>query len=53
LDYIAEVENKTLFAGPLISKDLVTELGSHRIIEMPNPQLLKIMWLISHILWLV
>ena len=35
-DYLAEVENKTLSAGPLISKDLMTELGSHRIIEMPN-----------------
>ena len=36
LDYIEKSEDKTIFAGPILSEDLKTELGSHRIINLPN-----------------
>ena len=36
LDYIASTEELTMFAGPILTEDLVTELGSHRLIDLPD-----------------
>jgi uncharacterized protein YciI len=36
LDYIASFEDQTLFAGPILSADLSIELGSHRLIDLPD-----------------
>ncbi len=36
LDYIASFEDQTMFAGPILTEDLETELGSHRLIDLPD-----------------
>ena len=36
LDYLKDFEAQTLFAGPLLTEDRVTELASHRLIEFPD-----------------
>lgn len=36
LDYIASTEAQTMFAGPILTEDLATELGSHRLINLPD-----------------
>ncbi len=36
LDYIASTEAQTMFAGPILTEDLVTELGSHRLIDLAD-----------------
>jgi uncharacterized protein YciI len=36
LDYIAGFEDQTMFAGPILTEDLQTELGSHRLIDLPD-----------------
>jgi uncharacterized protein YciI len=36
LDYIASFENQIMFAGPILTDDLKYELGSHRLIDLPD-----------------
>ncbi|MGY8998850.1 MAG: YciI family protein [Rhodospirillales bacterium] len=36
LDYISKTEQQTMFAGPILTENLLTELGSHRLINLPN-----------------
>ncbi len=36
LDYLRGFDAQTLFAGPFLTQDLKTELGSHRMIEFDN-----------------
>ena len=36
LDYLLEFNDQTLFAGPILTEDLTTELGSMRLIEFPD-----------------
>ena len=36
LDYLKRFERETCFAGPLLTENLMTELGSHRLIDLPD-----------------
>jgi hypothetical protein len=36
LNYISKSKEQILFAGPILSKDQKIEIGSHRIINLPN-----------------
>ena len=36
LDYLKQFDDQTLFAGPFLTTDLATELGSYRLIEFPD-----------------
>ena len=36
LAYLKQFDAQTIFAGPFLTKDRTTELGSHRLIEFPD-----------------
>ena len=36
LDYLKTFAPQTMFAGPLLTEDLTTEVGSHRLIDLPD-----------------
>lgn len=36
LDYLKTFEPQTMFAGPLLTEDLKTEVGSHRLIDLAD-----------------
>lgn len=36
LDYLKSFEPQTMFAGPLLTEDHKTEVGSHRLIDLPD-----------------
>jgi uncharacterized protein YciI len=36
LDYLEKFDQQTIFAGPILTEDLNTELGSYRILDLPD-----------------